>query len=64
MGGAILSFCATAKGFRVYASKQPLEGNDYTMDRSTFIYLMDPQGGYAAHLSGIMKQTHLAASYG
>jgi protein SCO1 len=37
--------------FRVYASKRPLEGGDYTMDHSAFIYLMDPQGGYAAHFS-------------
>jgi protein SCO1/2 len=37
------------RSFRVYASKRPLEGGDYTMDHSAFIYLMDPQGEYAAH---------------
>ena len=39
------------RSFRVYASKRPLDGGDYTMDHSAFIYLMDPQGGYAAHFS-------------
>jgi protein SCO1 len=39
------------RSFRVYASKRPLDGGDYTMDHSAFVYLMDPQGGYAAHFS-------------
>ena len=42
---------AAIRSFRVYASKQPLEGEDYTMDHSAFIYLMDPKGEYAAHFS-------------
>jgi protein SCO1/2 len=37
------------KSFRVYAAKRPLEGEGYTMDHSTFIYLMDPEGAYATH---------------
>lgn len=37
------------KSFLVYAAKRPMEGGDYTMDHSTFIYLMDPEGAYAAH---------------
>ena len=40
---------AALKSFRVYAAKRPLEGSDYTMDHSTFIYLMDTEGEYAAH---------------
>jgi protein SCO1/2 len=39
------------RSFRVYAGKRPLEKGDYTMDHSAFIYLMDPKGDYAAHLS-------------
>ena len=39
------------RSFRVYASKRPLDGGDYTMDHSAFIYLMDPAGHYAAHFS-------------
>ena len=40
---------AASRSFRVYASKQPLEGNNYTMDHSSFIYLMDPKGEYVTH---------------
>jgi protein SCO1 len=40
---------AALRSFRVYASESPLDGGDYTMDHSAFIYLMDPQGEYAAH---------------
>lgn len=40
---------AALKSFRVYAAKRPLEGGDYTMDHSAFVYLMDPQGDYATH---------------
>jgi protein SCO1 len=39
------------RSFRVYVSKRPFEEGDYTLDHSTFIYLMDPQGDYAAHFS-------------
>jgi cytochrome oxidase Cu insertion factor (SCO1/SenC/PrrC family) len=37
--------------FRVFASKRELEGGDYTMDHSTFIYLMGTNGDYLAHFS-------------
>lgn len=40
---------AATRSFRVYASKRPLEGGDYTMDHSTFIYLMNPAGDYVKH---------------
>lgn len=40
---------AALKSFRVYAAKRPLEGGDYTMDHSAFIYLMDTEGEYATH---------------
>lgn len=42
---------AALKNFRVYAAKRPLEGADYTMDHSAFIYLMDTEGAYATHFS-------------
>jgi protein SCO1/2 len=42
---------AALKSFRVYAARRDLEGGDYTMDHSTFIYLMDGEGGYRAHAS-------------
>jgi len=42
-----------AKSFRVYYAKaeQPGGSDDYTMDHSAFVYLMDPHGHYAAHFS-------------
>lgn len=40
---------AALKGFRVYAAKQPLGDGGYTMDHSTFVYLMDQEGRYAMH---------------
>jgi protein SCO1/2 len=42
-----------AKAFRVYyakVDKDDLPGG-YTMDHSAFLYLMDPDGNYAAHFS-------------
>jgi len=42
---------AAIRSFRVYASKRQLESGDYTMDHSAFIYLMNPEGEYAAHFS-------------
>ena len=39
------------RSFRVYVSQRPLEEGGYTVDHSTFIYLMDPEGAYARHFS-------------
>jgi len=35
-----------AKAFRVYYRKTPLEGGDYTMDHSAFVYLMGKDGRF------------------
>lgn len=40
---------AASRSFRVYVSKRPLEGNNYTMDHSSFIYLMNRKGEYVTH---------------
>ncbi len=37
---------AVAKEFRVYYRKVPLDGGDYTMDHSAFVYLMGKDGGF------------------
>ena len=41
------------RAFRVYYAKVEREGlpDDYTMDHSAFVYLMSPEGAYAAHFS-------------
>lgn len=37
---------AMTKAYRVYSKKVPLEGNDYTMDHTALVYLMDKQGRF------------------
>lgn len=37
--------------YRVYAKRVPLEGGGYTMDHSAFVYLMDADGRYTAHIT-------------
>jgi protein SCO1/2 len=32
--------------YKVYAAKHPLEGGDYAMDHSSYIYVMDPEGRF------------------
>ncbi len=39
---------AAIKAYRVYAKKIPLEGNDYTMDHTAVVYLMDKDGHFVA----------------
>ena len=37
-----------AKSYRVYYAKHPEAGGDYSMDHSSVIYVMDPQGRFTA----------------
>jgi len=37
-----------AKGYRVYYAKHPEAGGDYSMDHSSVIYVMDPEGRFTA----------------
>src|SRR5271169_1914440 len=37
-----------AKGYRVYYAKHPEAGGDYSMDHSSVIYEMDPEGRFTA----------------
>ena len=37
-----------AKGYRVYYAKHPEAGGDYSMDHSSVIYVMDPDGRFTA----------------
>ena len=38
----------TAKAYRVYYAKHPEPGGDYSMDHSSVIYVMDPEGRFTA----------------
>jgi cytochrome oxidase Cu insertion factor (SCO1/SenC/PrrC family) len=42
--GAASQIAAVEKEYRVYARKQPLPGGSYSMDHSSVIYLMGPDG--------------------
>ncbi len=42
---------AVVETYRVYARKVPLEGGDYTMDHSAFVYLMGDDGRYRSHIT-------------
>jgi protein SCO1/2 len=49
--GAEDDVAAAAKAYRIYYNIPEKEGNDYAVDHSTFIYLMDPDGAYRTHFS-------------
>jgi protein SCO1/2 len=42
---------AIAKAYRVYYKKVPTEGDDYTMDHTAIVYLMDKNGRFVAPFS-------------
>ena len=42
------SIDAAEKAYRVYAKKVPTKGDDYTMDHTAIVYLMDKQGKFVA----------------
>src|SRR3954452_6710313 len=42
------AIAAVTKSYRVYSKKVPLEGNDYTLDHTAIVYLMDKEGRFVA----------------
>lgn len=46
--GSAEAIAATAKAYRIYYSKVPLEGGEYTVDHSTAVYLFDKRGEFVA----------------
>jgi protein SCO1/2 len=49
--GSTDATAAVAKAYRVYYKKVPTEGDDYTMDHTAIVYLMDKQGNFVAPFS-------------
>src|SRR5262249_7855133 len=45
------AIAAVAKAYRVYYKKVPTEGDDYTMDHTAIVYLMDKDGHFVAPFS-------------
>jgi protein SCO1 len=49
--GSPEAIAQAAHGYRVYYAKHESSGGDYEMDHSSIIYVMDPQGRFAATLT-------------
>ena len=49
--GSTDATAAVAKAYRVYYKKVPTEGDDYTMDHTAIVYLMDKDGHFVAPIS-------------
>ena len=47
--------------YRVYAARHPTKDGGYTMDHSSIIYLMDPQGRFNSVLDGAANPEDIAA---
>jgi protein SCO1 len=48
LSGTLEEIAQAAKGYRVYYAKHPEAGGDYSMDHSSVIYVMDPEGRFTA----------------
>lgn len=59
--GSPAAIAATAKEYRAYYKKVPLDEGDYTMDHSALVYLMDKQGRFVAPFN-IKQPPALAAA--
>jgi protein SCO1/2 len=58
--GGAEAIAAVAKAYRVYYKKVPTEGDDYTMDHTAIVYLMDKDGHFVAPFS--LRRTPQAAA--
>ena len=59
--GSTAAIAAVTKEYGVYVAPQRSEGDDYLVDHSSFIYLMNPDGKFVATLSGAATGAQLAA---
>jgi protein SCO1 len=48
LSGSPEEIARAAKAYRVYYAKRPEAGGDYSMDHSSVIYVMDPEGRFTA----------------
>lgn len=49
--GSVEQITAVERAYKVYAAKAPGENGAYTMDHSSIIYLMGPDGRFLAHFA-------------
>lgn len=51
LSGTPEQIAAVAKAYRVYYAKHPRRGEEYDMDHSSIIYVMDPRGRFVANFT-------------
>jgi len=51
LSGTPAQIAQVAKAYRVYYAKHPRAGEEYDMDHSSIIYVMDPRGRFAANFT-------------
>jgi protein SCO1/2 len=59
--GDLPAVAAVAKAFRVYYKKVPTQGDDYTMDHTAIVYLMDKNGSFVTPFNMRRKPEEAAA---
>ena len=59
--GDAAAIAAVEKAYRVYAKKVPTDNNDYSMDHTALVYLMDKQGRFVAPFSLKRRPAEAAA---
>jgi protein SCO1/2 len=59
--GSTEQVTAAERAYKVYAAKAPGEGGSYTMDHSSIIYLMGPDGRFIAHFAHGVTPDEMAA---
>jgi protein SCO1/2 len=52
-----------AKQFHVYYRTRRLDGGDYSVDHSSFLYVIDPQGNFSKLLADSLSSDQLAAEF-
>ncbi|HEY3919152.1 MAG TPA: SCO family protein [Stellaceae bacterium] len=60
--GGVAQIADVAKEYRVYYAPEPGNGNDYLVDHSSFVYLMNPQGVFAKVMPGNTSGGDMAAA--
>jgi protein SCO1 len=58
--GSTAAVAQAAKEYRVYYAQRPEPGGDYSVDHTSMIYVMDPQGRFAASLNGEATPAQMA----
>ena len=61
LSGSADEIARAAKAYRVYYAKHPEAGGDYSMDHSSVIYVMDPEGRFTASFTHESTPEEIAA---